>query len=103
MDLSKRVWTGNGFCSVASDRPEYRNGARGAYVVVACTTESIRSAAKLIEAELTESGLILRGFEYLMDIVYLDRQLSDYEEILVSRLDSYPVQFEDVHFFRTDS
>ncbi|MEQ9003771.1 MAG: hypothetical protein RIE74_09405 [Pseudomonadales bacterium] len=101
--MSDSVWTGNGLCSVTSQRPEYEDGARGGYVIFVCKAPCISDAAKLVETELMESGLILRGFEYLFDSSYMDRRMSDYEETLASRLDLYPVQFEDVHFFKPDS
>lgn len=103
MVLSNSVWLGNSLCAVSSVRPEYEDGARGAYVVFVCRADTISEAARLIESELLESDLNLRAFEYLFDIAYMDRSMSEYEEKLASRLDSYPVQFEDVHFFKPDS
>lgn len=95
-------WIGKAFCVVGQDRPEYANGARGAYVVFACRALSLVRATEMICKELSESELRACGFEHLFDIDYLDRSLSDYEEMLISRLGSYPVQFENVHFFKED-
>lgn len=96
------TWIGKAFCAISEDRPEFADGCRGAYVVVACRACDIADATRAISAELGESGLNVRGFEHLFDISYLDRPLSEYEQQLISRLTSYPVQFENVHFFKAD-
>lgn len=101
--MSNTVWSGKAFCTLSNCRPEYQEGFRGAYVVFVCSAVSISEASRLIETELFESELILKGFEYFFDVDHMDRQPSEYEEKLISRLDSYPVQFENVHFFKPDS
>lgn len=97
------TWIGNAFCLVGGERPEYIDGARGAYVTVACRAVSLSDAARMISSELNESNLLVHGLENLFDIRYLDRELSVYEETLISGLKDYHVQFKNVHFFKTDA
>lgn len=85
------------------ERAEYQQGHRGAILVFACSADTPRDCVSLITTELSENGLTLRGFEYMMDSDYIDRNLSEYEESLVAELKTYPVQFRNVHFFAPDS
>jgi hypothetical protein len=103
LDVENSDWIGKAFCVVTASRPEYESGSRGAYVVFACRAPGLSDVVRLISTELEESGLEVRGFEFLLDARYIDRPLSDYEQMLRSRLDPYPVQFENVHFFKPDS
>jgi hypothetical protein len=80
-----------------------RAGYRGAIVAFACQAVDIVECCRQIASELAENGLVLKGFEYLMDQAHLDRETSEYEEELVHRLASYPVQFENVHYFKGDA
>ena len=103
IDDSERSWNGRAFCRLSTDRPEFQDGFRGAYVVVACRAASAGEAVSLIESELLESDLMLSGFDYLFDIASMDRDLTEYEIKLNSRLSAYPIQFENVHFFKPDA
>lgn len=103
MTKPESVWVAKAFCRVGLARAEYREGHRGAYVVVVCRAASLIEATQLIVSELAESDLDVRGFEHLLESAYLDRPMSEYEEMLSSRLASYPVQFENVHFFKPDT
>jgi hypothetical protein len=98
----ERIWIGNAFCSVGKERPEYMNGTRGAYVTVACRAVSLSEATRIISLELEDSNLSVNGLENFFDIRYLDRQLSDYEDALITALNEYRVQFKNVHFFKID-
>ena len=97
------TFTGRAFCSLDADNPEFDNDMRGAYVSIVCRTTDIQEAIRAIASELSENAMTLRGFDYLFDIDYLDRNTSDYEDNLISKLDSHPVQFKNVHFFKADS
>jgi hypothetical protein len=99
----KPTWICKAFCTISETRPEFIDGFRGAYVVIACLASDISEATCSIADELFESGLIVKGFDHLFDTLYIDRSLSEYEEALISRLESYPIQFEDVHFFKPDT
>lgn len=91
------------FCSVDKENAEYEDGTRGAYASVACRESSLLRAIQAIASELAENALTLRGFDFIFDTNYIDREPSDYEAELISRLSSYPVQFENVHYFKPDS
>lgn len=97
------VWLGRAFCTVSSENEQYRGGYRGAIVVVACQAADVVESCQRISAELAENKLNLRGFEYLMDKDHSDREISEYEVGLIERLPSYPVQFENVHYFKGDA
>jgi hypothetical protein len=103
MTPTSLIWLGKAFCTVASESDQFRSGYRGAIVVFACQTTNVVECCRLISSELAESGLILIGFEYLMDRTHIDREISTYEKQLIDRLESYPVQFENVHYFKGDA
>ena len=100
---SKNTYVGRAFCSVDSSNPEFDEGMRGAFVVIVCSADNILEATKITMSELAENALTIRGFEYFFDTNYVDRELSNYEIGLIARLGSYPVQFENIHYFKPDS
>jgi hypothetical protein len=71
--------------------------------VFACQANDIVDCCRQVTIELAEHQLVLKGFEYLMDQVHLDRELSAYEKELIGGLGSYPVQFKNVHYFKVDA
>lgn len=91
------------FCSVGEGNPEYSDGMRGAYVNIVCLAGSLRKAVKLMSKELSEIELKIVGFDFVFDERFLDRAPSEYERALLARLETYPVQFEKVHYFPPDS
>ena len=95
------IFAGRALCSVDRSNPEFTEGMRGAYIAIVCRAHDISSAVDCISKELAEHALTVRGFDYLFDIKYFDRKSSKYEDKLVHRLGIYPVQFEDVHYFKT--
>ena len=95
-------WVGRAFCLVGPNRPEFRNGSRGAYVVFCCRAHDMGDAFNSVCKELLENDLHIRGFDYFFDINYMDREISEYERMLQLRLEDYPVQFTNVHFFAPD-
>lgn len=103
MTATSAVWLGKAFCTVAPNNDQFRLGYCGAFVVFACQAVDIVECCRLVSSELAENGLILKGFEYLMDQARIDRDISTYEDELVHRLGSYPVQFENVHYFKGDA
>lgn len=88
---------------MAPESDQFRSGHRGAVVVFACQAIDIVECCRQISSELAENGLNLKGFEYLMDQAHIDREISAYEQELVDRIGSYPVQFENVHYFKGDA
>jgi len=100
---AKSNYVGRAFCSVMPSNPEFKKGMRGALITVVCRSESLKHAVEDISAELSESLLSVEGFEYIFNEAFIDRELSGYEELLIERLASYPVQFENVHYFKPDS
>jgi hypothetical protein len=98
-----KVWLGKALCVPTPRNKEYEKGFRGAILVFACLATDIVHCVNLLSAECADNELVLNGFEYLFDKTYMDREPSDYEEQLVSKLSKYPVQFENVHFFKSDA
>lgn len=90
------------YCSVGKDNPEYSDGMRGAYVNIVCSAKSLRKAIKLMTKELLEIDLEITGFEFVFDERFLNRSPSEYERTLLDKLELYPVQFENVHYFPPD-
>jgi len=97
------IFIGRAFCSVEEANPEYSEGMRGAYVNIVCSAKSLRKAIKLMSKELLEIDLKITGFDFIFDERFLDRAPSEYERTLLDKLGSYPVQFENVHYFPPDS
>jgi hypothetical protein len=97
------IWLGKAFCIVKPGTEQFNNGNRGAYAVFVCKASEITECCRLISMELAENHLEIRGFEWLVDKVYADRATTDYEDELIERLETYPVQFENVHYFKGDS
>ena len=103
MTITSPIWLGKAFCVVSPESDQFHSGHRGALVVFACQAVDIVDCCRRISSELAENGLNLRGFEYLMDQAHIDREISKYERGLIDRLASYPVQFENVHYFKADA
>ena len=78
-------------------------GFIGAYAGVACLAKDIAEAVKLCSSELRENEFELLGFESFLQVDALDRELTEYEESLVSAVSSYPVQFRDFHLHKGDA
>ena len=105
MSVIKRecTFTGRAFCSVDESNPEFVKGMRAAYIPIVCKAGDVQEAIGMMVSELSENALSLRGFDYIFDINFLDRPTSEVEDKLIEKLSSYPVQFENVHFFKPDS
>jgi hypothetical protein len=102
MDDFNIVWLGKALCYLESSNSQYLEGNRGAYLIFVVSSKNLGEAVNLICSELLENGLKIVGFEYFFAEKYLDREPSNYEIRLIERLDKYPVQFENVHFFKGD-
>ena len=100
MTTTSLIWLGKACCTVASGSDQFRSGHRGAIVVIACQAPDIAECCRHISSELAKNGLILMGFEYLMDQIHIDREISTYEKELINRLGSYPVQSKNVRYFK---
>ena len=96
-------WFGRAFCTVGASRPEYATGHRGATFTFACAAPTLLECASLVCSEAVENQLEVRGFEYLMQEEFMDRDISPYEVELAEQLPVYPVQFKNVHFFLPES
>jgi hypothetical protein len=93
---------GTAFCTLGTDHDQSDLGYRGAYVPFACEAPDIVECCRLLASELADSKLVLNGLSDLTDAKYHNRALTDYQQRLVERLKGYPVQFENVHFFKAD-
>ena len=98
-----RTFSSRAFCTVDEYNAQFSEGMRGAYVVVVCKAENLEAAVHAILNELAEYALTVRGFDFIADLAYADTEPSEYEAKLIERLDTYPVQFENVHYFPPDS
>ena len=97
------VWLGLSVLITSQDSQSRKDGFSGAYAGVACKAETVADAVKLIAAEFLENGYVLIGFESFLPVYALDREMTDYEEMLVVATSSYPVQFKNVHLHKADS
>ncbi len=100
--LPHATWLGTANCTLFSEHEQYQLGYRGAVLIFVVLADSLMDAVQLIENECLENKLMIVGFERLSNRAYLDGEPSDYEAKLISRLAQYPVQFEDVHFFKIE-
>jgi len=57
----------------------------------------------MIVEEASDNELQVKGFEYLMQKGYMDREPSSYEMELEGQLPTYPVQFKNIHFALADT
>ena len=96
-------FSGRVFCILSKENSEYDNGMRGAYVTFACRAEDIEAATILVTQEMKDIHLIVMGFENFYDQRFMDGTPTEYERTLLEKLDSYPVQFKEVHYFPPDS
>jgi len=99
----KNTYHGRVFCAVLPENSEYDEGMRGAFVPVCCRASKYSKAVKKIETELLEIHLKLEGAEEFYDERYFDGVPSDEMVELIEKLELYPVQFTDVHYFPPDS
>ncbi len=98
-----RNWFGKAFCTVGEDCPEYLAGHRSALFVFAASAPTLLECVALVDKVSNDNQLHIVGFEYLFQKEYMDRELSIYEQQLESALDSYPVQFKNVHYALPDA
>lgn len=91
------------FCSLEIGNSEFESGMRGAIANVVCLAFDISEAVEMISETLKSYALTVRGFDFVFDLDYADRPPSEYEKQLISKLDKFPVQFENVHYFPPDS
>jgi hypothetical protein len=96
------VWVGMASLRLASANPKRRDGFAGAFAGFACRASNIAEAANLLLREFDECGYELVGFEHMILLQLLDRDLTPYEKGLVQAVESYPVQFRDVHLHKGD-
>jgi hypothetical protein len=96
------IWTGIAVLIVKDGHPSREEGYLGAYAAVACEAASLSEAVRGLQLEFEDQGLALVGVENLLPTHMRDRRLTKEEEQLVEALDSYPVQFRDVHFHKGD-
>ena len=99
----KTIWFGQAFCTVEKNRSEYASGHRSALFVFCCCAPSLIDCVAMIAEESAENNLCLRGFEYIMQKDYMDRELSPYELQLENQVHIYPTQFKNVHFALPDT
>ena len=97
------LFVSRAFCYVKNGNEMYLEGMRGAYVNIVCKGAEISDAVVSISRELAEIDLSVVGFDFIFDQRFLDRALSQYEIMLVSKLHEYPVQYKDVHYFPFDA
>ena len=99
----KYTYHGRVFCTVLPENAEYNEGMRGAFIPICCLASSYSEAIKKIESELLEIQLKLDGADDFYDDRFFEGVPSKEMIELIQKLESYPVQFKDVHYFPPDS
>ena len=99
-DANETTWVG-----VASVLPKVgsfqeKRGLIGGYGFVTFRNQSLLKGIAHLSKELLKGGTELVGFEWLCRLQDNERQLLDSDFELIEKLDSYPVQFCDIHWFR---
>ena len=102
MSASLDVWIGMANLQLSSANPKRTEGFTGAFAGFACKAANIAEAIESLRREFEESGYVVVGIEHMLPLQLLDRQLTAYEAGLVEAIDSYPVQFKDVHLHKGD-
>ena len=102
MGSEQSIWLGTAFCTLGPQHEQAGLGYRGAYVPFACAALDIVDCCRLVASELADNNLILKGLSDLTDAAYHEHALTEYQQRLVERLQGYPVQFENVHYFKGD-
>lgn len=96
-------WTGIAVLLPQPNHPSLSEGYVGAFAPIACEGDSLSEAINKLSEELLGNQLFLVGLEDCIAVGMRDRILTEEEEELVSALDTYPVQFKNVHFHKADS
>lgn len=78
---------------------QQRRGLRGGYGFVTFRSGSIGEGVNALSTELSKGGTQLAGFEWLSLLEHNERELTELDCELIERLDNYPVQFEEIHWF----
>jgi hypothetical protein len=97
------VWVGTAVLVPTPENQVRADNYIGAYAGVACRATTIAKAVQLMASEFYENGYALLGFESLLPVGSLDRELTDYERALAEATAVYPVQFRDVHLHKGDA
>jgi hypothetical protein len=96
------IWIGTAFCALGRGHDQSDLGFRGAYVPFACEASDIVECCRILASELADNKLTLKGLSDLTDVTYHAAALTEYQQRLINRLKGYPVQFENVHYFKAD-
>lgn len=99
----QNIWLGKALCAVSPTHHQFADGYRGAIFVFACMSDDISGAVKQICQESSENNLSVIGLDYLYNRAHMEREPTEYERGLIGKLNSYPVQFEDIHFYKADA
>jgi hypothetical protein len=97
------VWIGVAILKLHQSNPKKKDGFIGAFVAVACSSEDVAAAVRLLYSEFEENGYELVGFENFQLTDSLERELTENEKSLVNATDTYPAQFLDLHLHKSDA
>jgi hypothetical protein len=95
-------WTGMAIMVLGDTHPSRAEGYIGAFAAVACRAERIVDALRNLSDEFERNDLVLIGIENFISTEMLDRSLTGAENELLSALQRYPVQFNNVHLHKGD-
>ena len=98
----KEIWLGMAVVTPSRDSEQQRQGLIGEYGFVACLSKDICDCVTLVCTELIAGGAIVVGFEYLLRTSDYEEELTDYHMELIEKLEIYPVQFRDIHWFASE-
>ena len=88
----EEIWLGRAFCTLIRGGEMHSPIAIGGVRTFTCRAAwpSLTPRLCILTKECLENDLIVMGFEYLMCKAYMDRELSDYETVLVETLAVLP-------------
>lgn len=96
----KSVWIGVAVLALSDANPKRAEGFVGAFAGFASRAATISEAVDGLDEEFGEAGYVLLGFEHILPVERLDRELTAYESELLGATEVYPVQFKDVHLHK---
>ena len=103
-DDAERETTWVGVATVAPDAGSFQEGTGllGGFGFVTFRNHSFPDGVSDLAEELSKGGTMLTGFEWVSRLEDNGRELTNSDLELIERLDSYPVQFYDIHWYRSE-
>lgn len=94
------IWMGTAVLRLGDGHPYRKTGHTGAFAPFACEKDGLEEAISALRSEFEQNDLIMIGLREFLPEYVIDRVLTEYEQELVDGLQTYPVQFRDVHIYK---